>query len=303
MTDGRPGEEPFPVLDVSDWPVVALEPGGTDEKVWLGVPDVTTRALFKPNRARLGSERGEDWPEKLASELATTLGVPAARIDLAERNGRRGCLSYDIVPTRWELQPGAVLLNQLLNFQHDPRDKAARGHTLNNIRQVLRGYGPPPGFSGPPELDAFSVFAGYLVLDALISNRDRHSENWAVLRGPRKDDQYLAPSYDHASALGFNLGDQQRALHFQDPNMMDAFLRKGTAYRFEGCRKVTLVDHAHTALGQAGDTARDYWRSSLSRIDENHVRMLVSRLPVMSEVARRFAVHVLISNRRRLLHE
>lgn len=187
-------------MDVSDWPVVALEPGGTDEKVWLGVPGVNTRALFKPNRARVGSERGEDWPEKLASELATTLGIPAARIDLAERNGRRGCLSHDIVPTRWELQPGAVLLNQLLNFQHDPRDKAARGHTLNNIRQVLCGYGPPPGFSGPPEFDAFSVFAGYLVLDALISNRDRHSENWAVLRGPRKDDQYLAPSYDHASA-------------------------------------------------------------------------------------------------------
>ena len=63
---------------------------------------------------------------------------------------------------------------------------------------------------------------------------------------------------------------------------------------------MTLVDHAHTALSQTGDTARDYWRSSLSRIDENHVRML-SRLPVMSEVARRFAVHVLISNRRRLL--
>jgi hypothetical protein len=99
MTDGRPDDEPFPVVDVYDWPVVALEPGGTDEKVWLGVPGVNTRALFKPNRARVGSERGEDWPEKLASELATTLGIPAARIDLAERNGRRGCLSYDIVPT------------------------------------------------------------------------------------------------------------------------------------------------------------------------------------------------------------
>jgi hypothetical protein len=190
-----------------------------------------------------------------------------------------------------------------LDFQHDPRDKAARGHTLGNIQQVLRGYGPPPGFSGPPKLDAFSVFAGYLMLDALISNRDRHSENWAVLRGPLKDDQYLAPSYDHASALGFNLSDQQCALHFQDPNMMDAFLRKGTAYRFEGRRKVTLVDHAHTAFGLAGDVARDHWRSSLSRIDEDHFGMLVSRLPIMSEVARKFAVHVLISNQRRLLDE
>ncbi|MGH3786466.1 MAG: hypothetical protein ACRDRG_07910 [Pseudonocardiaceae bacterium] len=150
MADGCPGDEPFPVLDVSDWPVVALEPGGTDEKVWLGVRGVNTRALFKPNRVRVGSERGEDWPEKLASEWATTLGVPAARIDLAERNGRRGCLSHDILPARWELQPGAVLLNQLLDFQHDPRDKAARGHTPDNIRQVLRGYGPHPASRGRP---------------------------------------------------------------------------------------------------------------------------------------------------------
>lgn len=297
------GDDPFTVLDVSDWPVAALEPGGTDEKVWLDVPDANSRALFKPNRSRVGSEQGEDWPEKLASELATTLGLPAARIDLAERKGRRGCLSHDIVPVRWELQPGAVLLNQLLNFEHDPRDRAARGHTLGNIQQVLRGHRPPPGFSGPHEFDAFSVFAGYLLLDALISNRDRHSENWAVLRGPHQDDQYLAPSYDHASSLGFNLRDQRRALHFQDPNMMDAFLRRGTAYRFEACRKVTLVDHAHTALGLAGAEARDHWLNSLSMIDKDHFRMLVSRLSIMSEVARRFAVDLLISNRRRLLHE
>lgn len=166
--------EPFPVLDVSDWAVAELEPGGTDEKVWLRVPGGDTKALFKPNRSRAGLEQGEDWPEKLASEVATLLGLPAAGIDLAERNGGRGCLSYDIVPRYYELQPGAVLLDELLDFQHDPRDRAARGHTLTNIRQVLSGYGPPPGFSGPAELDAFAVFAGYLLLDALISNRDRH---------------------------------------------------------------------------------------------------------------------------------
>jgi hypothetical protein len=37
---------------------------------------------------------------------------------------------------------------------------------------------------------------------------------------------------------------------------------------------VTLVDHARTALGQAGDAARDYWRSSMSRIDPH--RLLVA---------------------------
>lgn len=297
------GDEPFPVLDLSDWPVSAFEPGGTDEKVWLGVPGRNTRALFKPNRAHAEPEQGEDWPEKLASELAAALGLPAATIDLAERRERRGCLSYDVCPMHYELQPGAVLLNDLLDFEHDPWDKEARGHTLTNVQLVLRGYGASPGFSGPNELDAFSVFAGYLLLDALISNRDRHSENWAVLRGPAEGDQYLAPSYDHASALGFNLRDERRALHFQDHNMMDAFLRRGTAHRFEGCRKVTLVDHARTALDLAGDAARDHWLERLNGVNEDYFSAVVARIPIMSDVARRFAVNVLSSNRRRLLYD
>lgn len=302
MTDDA-SDASFPVLDVSAWRVVQLEPGGTDEKVWLEVLGAEATALFKPNRVRDDPEQGEDWPEKLASELAATLGLPAARIDLAERNGRRGCLSYDVVPTHWELQPGAVLLNQLLDFQHDPRDKLARGHTLGNVHDVLRGYRPPPDFSGPAEFDAFAVFAGYLLLDALIGNRDRHSENWAVLRGPSTDDRYLAPSYDHASALGFNLLDERRARHFQDPNMMAAFLRKATAYRFEACRAVTLTEHAHAALDSAGNHSRDHWLTRLNILDEGAFGSLVARVPVMSDLARRFAVHVLTSNRRRLLHD
>lgn len=303
MTDAA-SDASYPVLDVSAWRVAQLEPGGTDEKVWLDVPDADTKALFKPNRLRADPEQGEDWPEKLASELAATLGLPAARVDLAERDGRRGCLSYDVVPTRWELQPGAVLLNQLLDFQHDPRDRAAPGHTLSNIQEVLRGYRPPPGFSGPAEFDAFAVFAGHLMLDALISNRDRHSENWAVLRGrSTADDRCLAPSYDHASALGFNLRDERRTRLFQDPNMMAAFRRKATAYRFERCRKVTLTEHAHAALDVAGDHVRDHWLVRLSAVDEDDVGPLVARIPAMSDLARRFAVHVLTSNRRRLLRD
>jgi len=79
----------FPVVDVSDWRVLALETAGSDEKVWIA-SESGERALFKPNRAHPLTEQGEDWAEKLVSEVAGLLGVPAAAIDLATRSGARG---------------------------------------------------------------------------------------------------------------------------------------------------------------------------------------------------------------------
>ena len=57
-------------------------------------------------------------------------------------------------------------------------------------------------------LSAWEVFVGYLVLDALIGNTDRHEENWAVIVS--ESGRYLAPTFDHASSLGFLLSDPQR---------------------------------------------------------------------------------------------
>jgi len=288
------------VIDVTSWLVSDLETAGSDEKIWLENPEGSTRALFKPNIRHDNIAQAEDWPEKIASELATLLKLPAARIDLARRNGRRGCLSYDVVPVGWELQPGTVLLARLLGF-HDPMDKQHAGHTLANIQRVLDGYGTPPNFDGPDDFSAFDVFAGYLVFDALIANRDRHPENWAVLRGPHVGDMRLAPTYDHASGLGFNLRDSAREQMFRDRRMWEAFLRKGTAQRFEGGKKTTLVDFAHTALGMAGVETKDYWLHRIEALNVDQFKRTVERVPEMSEPARKFASCILEANRRRLL--
>ena len=57
--------------------------------------------------------------------------------------------------------------------------------------------------------DGFDMFVGYLMLDALIGNTDRHHENWGIMTG-RGRPQVLAPTYDHASSLGRELSDQKR---------------------------------------------------------------------------------------------
>ena len=92
---------------------------------------------------------------------------------------------------------------------YDPKVRFGQSdHTLKNIFSALEA-----AFREPSAADkAKRQFAGYVVLDALIGNTDRHHENWGLLiqraeSGPRG---LLAPTFDHASSLGRELRDDKR---------------------------------------------------------------------------------------------
>jgi hypothetical protein len=78
-------------------------------------------------------------------------------------------------------------------------------HTIGRIFKALENV-----FREPHEsLRAKQKFAGYLLLDALICNVDRHHENWGILRKKVADGWRgrIAPSFEHASSLGRELQD------------------------------------------------------------------------------------------------
>ncbi|MGH3282077.1 MAG: hypothetical protein ACRDNW_23480 [Trebonia sp.] len=295
--------EPFPILDVSDWDVVADETTGVEVKSWLQQPDSRARWLFKEVTVKGGHTQGEDWSEKAVSHLAGLLGVPCAWVEVAVLRGRAGCISADLRPESHELQHGQVLLQVCGVPGYVPgKGKVHPGHTLENIRASLSGALPPPGCELPFEATAYDVFAGYVLLDAWVANRDRHDNNWAVLRpvlessGPLR----LCGSYDHASSLGFNLTDQERERRLGQ-GTVEAWCRKGTAWRYGYDRRTTLVQLASMGLQLASTDARRYWFEKLREVSEDEVRNVIVRVPRMSDLARTFAETVLSVNRRRLL--
>ncbi len=294
----------FPVLDVTDWPVRAEEPTGDDEKEWLESPDGHLW-LFKPRVTHDGWNQGEDWAEKISGEVASTLSVPAAKIELAVRHGDLGSLSRNLRPSGWELQPGGVALFGLLG-EYETRAYQRKGHSIANIRRVLEGCEPPPEYQNGAELSAFGVFAGYLVLDALIANQDRHDHNWAVLRPPEGDGpQLLCGSYDHASSLGFNRRDSFREQRLIARTVAE-WARRGRAQRFEhrdGETVPTLVELAAEGLRVAGVAAREHWLDNISLFDDDRMATLVEAVPSMSDLSRSFAVEVMRTNRGRVLNE
>lgn len=300
--------EPFERLDVTSWEVDRDETSGVEAKMWLLEPGGSERRpwLFKSVTSSPGYVCGEDWAEKAACEVAGRLGIPSARVEMAQRDGQRGSISADLCLSGCQMQPGGLFMQDREVAGYVPGRTAGRpGHSLENIRRVLEDVMAPPGCDLPFHPTGFDVFVGYVLFDALIANRDRHEENWAVLlpiagEGPTR----LCGSYDHANSLGYNLDDAKRAARLATPGGIGSWCRKGTAYRFEytpGHSPQTLVAAAVRALGLASPGARDYWPRQLDRVSEQELISIVERLPEMSEVARTFAIEVLLENRKRVL--
>jgi hypothetical protein len=285
------------IVDVSDWEVRIPEPGGGDANVWLIEPGTDGLcALFKPVVAKAGRRQGEDWAEKAVEQIAHLLNIPSARILMATRRGQAGLLSYDLASGGSELQTGAVMIGEI-DDRLIPRAKERFGHNLDNIYVVLSRLA---AVAMPDKFTAYDQFCGYLILDALVANRDRHEENWGVLRDP-EGRVTLAPSYDHGNSLGFNLADAFRLRQLErDPDLAN-WASRGFADRFEGCRRVTLVDFARRALKRSTPGTADHWLGRLRHITAPDWETLIARTPEMSEACRTFCLRLLTTNQRRLL--
>jgi hypothetical protein len=169
----------FPVVEVVAEAAEAVEAMGTKQKFWYA----NYRRLFKVARP----STGEDWSEKIASELCDLLVLPHAYYDLATWKGIRGTVSASFLPMQGRLVHGNELLLAVISGYPDPaHGKRYRQsqHTLEAILKVIAdpaimlptGWQVPAGISSAPEL-----FCGYLMLDAFIGNTDRHEENWGCV--------------------------------------------------------------------------------------------------------------------------
>lgn len=286
-------------IDASSWPIIDEEPMGTKEKRWLSDPE-NRRWLFKASRVRNGTTRGEDWAEWIAWCLADMLGIPAAIVRPAGRDGERGILSLSMVASDERLVAG----NELLAAVDDDYDLSVSRHnprySVDAVMRALDGMPPPVEGSIPSGFSAFDVWASYLMLDAWIAARDRHHENWGAVEN-RAGTRRLAPTFDHGNALGFQEPEERLLSMSSDPTRLERWAQKGVSPHFAG--KPQLVDLAHQALQMASPPATDHWRHQLNAVNLDHVLALLSDVPrnILSEAGVTFCHRLLSLNRRRLL--
>jgi hypothetical protein len=113
----------------------------------------------------------------------------------------------------------------------------------------------------------------------------------------------LAPSYDHATSLGFNLTDSHRD-RILEQGGVNRWVAKGLATRFEAeptGAKRTLVDIALQVCRRAPAGAIAHWIGMVEALSTADVEQIVRSTPGMSDVARTFVSAVIDANRRRIL--
>jgi hypothetical protein len=289
-----------------------LEPLGTKPKFWYRADD-GTRTLFKAEERGTG----EDWAEKIVCEFAELLGLPHVHYDLAVDVEREipGVVCATCAPAPMAMGLGNQLL-QALDPEYPMGSKyKVRAHTIDAVIAIVEVLQAPPApFREclPAGINlALGVFAGYVMLDALVANQDRHHENWAALRTPAEPRTlYLAPTFDHGASLARNISDEERQERLNSSDhgrQLPVFAARARSAFYESpteTRPLTTLT-AWQAFSQRSPGAGTIWLEQLGRITAEAIDGILGEIPPqrMSQISRDFTRELLLENLRRLLAE
>lgn len=279
---------------------------GSKEKFWW-IDREDKLWLFKKPRP----DTGEAWAEKIAAEVGELMGLPCARIELATYEGEFGTVSLSFADPEngLELVHGNERLPIIVTDYEKEKKYHQSDHTYDRIMETLKETSVPIDWSHPTiEMSATDVFSGYLTLDALIGNTDRHHENWGILlrrveASASGRQLTLSPTYDHASSLGRELRDEKRMEMLREDNLPNYVERPRSPIYWDsndkhGLSPIELVRRA--ARIQPG--AFQPWLENAIRLPDSAFEGIFGRMPTgwISEVSVKFAMELLRNTRKKL---
>jgi hypothetical protein len=281
----------FSVVSISSEALIGAEvvEGGAAEKYRVNLPGIGAVILKNDDESLNGA-----WVEKITSELATLIGIPAAIYELAELPGEiKAIVSPNYLLSGHYEQSGKMLLGQYFG-QKDylyTIETVLATIDANNIA-LPTGYVPPEFVTTAAEL-----LAGYLIFDYWVDNIDRHYENWGIQIDLVTGRKELLPTYDHGLSLGFLLFDEEciglsPANHVQ--NQSSAFVGdRGRSLSMNGL------------LAEIVSTRREVTRAWIERIAGVEVDTIVDLFDCIpdgwvSDAKRLFAISLLEFNRQQL---
>lgn len=301
----------YNVIDLSTQRIENYEPMGTKSKFWFTDCQTREQYLFKSihTNDKQGNPMircGEDWAEKVACELARKLGIPHAEYELATYRGESGTVSRKFIDEGNDLHFGNQLIEYVMNAASVDLEPGQRSQKINRVATILANLvkHPPVGFQKTESVnDALGVFIGYLMFDCLISNQDRHNENWGVIS--IDGELYLAPSFDHGASLGRNEPNDKmiERLTTRDKNrQIPTYVSKSKSFFYHRDRRLKTIE-AFIILGYHDPMAAIAWLNKLEELSFNDIHDIVSKVPgsIMSDTQKQFSSRLIIANQVRML--
>ena len=103
--------------DVTNCPRVYAEDRGVNTKEWIEVDN--REALFKETQIKDNGETTyADYAEGIVSDLCALLDIPCAEVELVEKDGKLGCLSYSFCDKKKQelIDMGSIIQNVRIRF-------------------------------------------------------------------------------------------------------------------------------------------------------------------------------------------
>lgn len=224
------------------------------------------RYLFK--WAASDREHAQIWSEIIAYEIGKLVGVPVPPAFLA----------YDAQNRR---------IGVLIEFFYGHPGQIGADRFVHAIER-LKGTGVQVDFRCGSLRDNIWLTRGHkvsywkrwwaetLAFDALISNQDRHSENWGFLITTPTGEPVtydLAPAFDNGSSLGWQVQDSDLE-RFLEPNRVTRFVTRGRHHcgwmsgDLESANHVKLCNKFLELYGEGSETMRRVIQLDDSQITE-----------------------------------
>ncbi|EOE6710918.1 hypothetical protein ACKSBH_003393 [Acinetobacter baumannii] len=296
----------YKVHDISLEEEDSYEQLGTKSKFWYFERDTNESILFKSTKTKEGARLGEDWSEKVACELAELIDLPHAHYELAIYNSERGVISPNFINGKdQQLLAGNLLLRNYLDVKDVNPNIQYIDHVHNIMINMIKLK--PIGSRILSNIESASeFFVGYLMFDVLISNQDRHNENWGMITSITGN--HLAPSYDHGASLARNESDEERnnRLETRDNGRKIPVYVKRALSQFHNPlnnKRLKLLD-AFQLYGLKEKDAALAWLNLLEeKVTDDSVGLIIQKVPptLMSEIAKKFTVQLILCNRDNLL--
>lgn len=191
----------------------------------------------------------------------------------------------------------------------ESHNRRSQQHTLKHIKDSLRDVHIRKSWGFLASFTAFDVFCGYLLLDTLISNQDRHHENWAVLYDIMGGRYFLCETYDHAASLGRELTPERRATLLSSPDVnqrLPAFVAKARSEIFENetdTKPMLTLDAFKLACDLQPTHIKRFWLERLRSLSNASMLELLASIPeqVIVDATKHFVFEMLLQNKQRIL--
>ena len=255
-------------------------------------------------------DTGEHWAEKIASEIAELMELPTHCVKIAEYKDDPGCAVRSFLGKGETLIHGNELLSGVIEGYDKEKWRGQSDHNFPSIVNALERFFQIK----ETKAGALHRFIGYMALDALVGNTDRHHENWGIVqkfsvtdsRGQKKLritlSRRLAPTFDHGSCLGRELLEERARRLLSDQAALHRYIERARG----GIFKDSSEKHGMSPISLLRLIAEEYpeffksWKKRLACLPADFAAPLVERVPgaSMSSVHKEFVLAFLRETRK-----